>query len=311
MSGHEKIGENRIDEKQLALLRKCAAEGDAREWNRWRETNPDVEINLQGATIHGGEERPVLRRINLRGANLARAKLQGAVLVGADLRDALLTGAMLRGAILVGADLRGARVQEADLRGVNLRGADLRRLDARYANLDGETLFLTDRIDRDTNFAGTPLGSARIEPGLQQLLEYNVRRDQWQRWYRCHRWLALPVYLFWLVSDYGKSTGRIILSFLIFVFAFAAAYTLVPDALVTTWARGPGEALSFGYALYFSVVTMTTLGFGDAYASPYSTLGQFLLSVQVMLGYFLLGALITRFAVLFTAGGPSASFYRE
>jgi hypothetical protein len=50
------------------------------------------------------------------------------------------------------------------------------------------------------------------------------------------------------------------------------------------------------------------VGFGDIVANPQSTLGQILVMIQVLLGYILLGALVTRFAVLFTAGGPSAKF---
>jgi hypothetical protein len=33
-----------------------------------------------------------------------------------------------------------------------------------------------------------------------------------------------------------------------------------------------------------------------------------ILAVEVILGYVLLGALVTRFAVLFTAGGPAGTF---
>jgi hypothetical protein len=36
--------------------------------------------------------------------------------------------------------------------------------------------------------------------------------------------------------------------------------------------------------------------------------GHALLALQVILGYVLLGALVTRFAVLFTAGGPAGQF---
>ena len=69
-----------------------------------------------------------------------------------------------------------------------------------------------------------------------------------------------------------------------------------------------GDIRGFWHALYFSVVTMTTLGFGDIAANPDSWCGQTLLMVQVILGYVLLGALVTRFAVLFTAGGPAGKF---
>ena len=69
-----------------------------------------------------------------------------------------------------------------------------------------------------------------------------------------------------------------------------------------------GDIWGLWHALYFSVVTMTTLGFGDIAANPDSWLGQTLLMFQVILGYVLMGALVTRFAVLFTAGGPAGKF---
>jgi hypothetical protein len=63
--------------------------------------------------------------------------------------------------------------------------------------------------------------------------------------------------------------------------------------------------------VYFSIVTMTTLGFGDMYANKGSIAGHVILAVQVILGYVLLGALVTRFAVLFTAGGPAGRFSKS
>jgi hypothetical protein len=49
---------------------------------------------------------------------------------------------------------------------------------------------------------------------------------------------------------------------------------------------------------------------GDGFfpTSTQSICGHILLTFQVILGYVLLGALITRFAVLFTAGGPAGKF---
>ena len=52
-------------------------------------------------------------------------------------------------------------------------------------------------------------------------------------------------------------------------------------------------------SLYSSVVTMTTLGFGDMHANPASIAGHALLMVQVLLGYMMLGSLITRLAIFF------------
>jgi len=47
------------------------------------------------------------------------------------------------------------------------------------------------------------------------------------------------------------------------------------------------------------------------YARAQSICGHILLSLQVILGYVLLGALVTRFAVLFTAGGPAGEFTKK
>jgi hypothetical protein len=58
-------------------------------------------------------------------------------------------------------------------------------------------------------------------------------------------------------------------------------------------------------SIYFSIVTMTTLGFGDIYANPDSWFAQILIVTQVLSGYILLGALITVLSNLFTSDGPS------
>ncbi len=166
-------------------------------------------------------------------------------------------------------------------------------------------------MDRGTDFTGVALHSCRIEPGLEQLLAYNVRRKSWEAWYKRHPLLALLARPFWYSYDYGNSTWRIILTFVALALVFAAAYTYIPSSVIVNRAAFSEPHLTFVQSLYFSIVTMTTLGFGDVSANPDSILGQMLLSVQVVIGYVLVGALVTRFAVLFTGGGPSAKYYRE
>ena len=144
-------------------------------------------------------------------------------------------------------------------------------------------------------------------------------------------WLPrCAVSYFWKISDYGLSTRTIIATFLKWTLVFALIYYLwgAVDFYLLNVTDHPGivselfvlsdtkEAVSAFLvpfrALYFSVVTMTTLGFGDMYANAHGFwrgfFGSLLLVIQVILGYMLLGALITRFAVLFNAGGPAAKF---
>lgn len=96
-------------------------------WNKWREDNPGIIADLEGAPFWQTNREGVdLRGADLRDANLRGADLERAKLGGADLRGAKLERANLRDADLRSADLRGATLRGADLRGANLRGADLR-----------------------------------------------------------------------------------------------------------------------------------------------------------------------------------------
>ncbi|MBA7676425.1 hypothetical protein ES703_84666 [subsurface metagenome] len=121
--------------------------------------------------------------------------------------------------------------------------------------------------------------------------------------------LTSPVRLFWFLSDYGRSTVRILLVFLALAIIFAVAYWNIPDCVMVN--GEVGALRNFLHSLYFSVVTMTTLGFGDIAANPQSSCGQVLLMLQVFCGYFLLGAIVTRLSILFTAGGPAGRFSKE
>ncbi len=277
---------------------------------------------LEGAIFHGAHlEGAVLWharlkganfwQVHLQGANLWRARMERAALLHARLDDAFLKEADLVQADFSNARLEGAVLNHAHLQGARFLNAALQGADFQFVLIDSSTRIVECSLDRDTDFTGVGLGAARIEPGLTQLLEYNVRRKRWREWYD-----QGPGYLrvlkkavigpFWWMSDYGNSMARILLVFALLAAAFAGVYYYLPH-----WLSGmndSGGMTSAVHAVYFSVVTMTTLGFGDIHARADVWQGQILLMIQVILGYVLLGALVTRLAVLFTAGGPAAHF---
>ncbi|UCE50666.1 MAG: two pore domain potassium channel family protein, partial [Phycisphaerales bacterium] len=186
------------------------------------------------------------------------------------------------------------------------------------AVVDASTLFVECWFDQETDFRNVGLSSARIDPGTKQLLEYNIRRKNWGDWYPRHPLLRWPVWWFWCLSNYGLSTWRVIIWFLGLAVFFAAIYANCacwwPPGIVNNLDVEPHLPpwhyflLLLLRPIYFSIVTMTTLGFGDMYANAQSIWGHILLTIQVILGYVLLAALVTRFAVLFTAGGPAGTF---
>ena len=321
-----------------------------KEWNEWRDENYDQDIELESAEFsdfylkgvnlatyreygHKTPEaylsRAKFNRSDLENANfqlahmegaefhkafmkgvrLDFAYLEGALLLGADVRCATLIDVHLERANLNNANVKGSRLTDAHFEGTDIRNARLQGADFRMAFVDSTTSLFHCSVDRCTDFRGVGLGSARIDPRTKQLLEYNIRRKNWEDWYKEHFLLRWPVWLFWLISDYGLRTWRIIVTFFGLAVMFAIAYRLWPSCVIVM--GKVGDIRGFWHALYFSVVTMTTLGFGDIAANPDSWGGQTLLMLQVILGYVLLGALVTRFAVLFMAGGPAGKFSNE
>jgi uncharacterized protein YjbI with pentapeptide repeats len=334
--------QRRFNHWQYKYLKLCSKRGDEgiERWNQWRKKKPNKDILLEGANL----SKAFLRKANLSKAflmystltmaNCRFANFEGSNLLITNMTRVQLYAAKLNNAKLgqdmeavevsfggisllatdvkggeLGANLKKAILWYADLRGVDLSHAFLQKADIKWATFDSATILRKCKIDRDTDFRETSLNSANIDNETKQLLEYNIRRMNWEDWCKEHsllKWLVKP---FRWISDYGISTKRIIFTFFGLAFIFALLYRIFPD-FVKVYGK-VGDIRGFWHALYFSVVTMTTLGFGDIAANPDSWVGQTLLMIQVILGYVLLGALVTRFAVLFTAGGPAGKFADE
>lgn len=106
-------------------------------------------------------------------------------------------------------------------------------------------------------------------------------------------------------SDYGRSLGLWAFWSLFLAFVFALAYMPLP-AWVPTWIQSvapqfhqstgvySGEPLTFWHCLYFSIVTFTTLGFGDIVAD--NAAARILVTLEVIFGYVMLGGLISIFS---------------
>ena len=118
------------NEEQLAILRQ-----GVEVWNKWREENPNVEIDLDESKLVGA---------NLSGADLSGANLLGSVLTGVNLSGANLQGAFLWKCNLVSTNISNANLTKADLHEANLYDAQLRGTDLRKANLSAANLFQAD-----------------------------------------------------------------------------------------------------------------------------------------------------------------------
>ena len=261
--------------------------------------------NLTDAILH----RATLTDATLLGADLTRVDLSDATArnliaggvtademqaAGADLTDSSLTGASLRGANVSGAILRNARLRDADLTELDayrtdFSGADLEHTDVAGANfrdtrLQATTLRYAKHVDAadwigttilDIDFTGAYLIRREI---LDQNYLYEFRNQS-----RRHEW----IYRVWkFTSDCGRSFTR----WATLTFSLAVIYAFLYLAVDVDY----GDYETVLSPLYYSLVTMTTLGYGDVL--PASGPAQVVALAEVVTGYFMLGGLLGIFA---------------
>ena len=159
----------RCDLDQYEMLKHCSEKKDTTEWNQWRKEHRGKEILLEGAKF---------RRAFLEGANFKDAHLKES-----NFSLAHLEGSFFHKAFLQGASLKNAHLQDAVFPGADMSGTNVIA-----ANVNGFTSFWKCKVNRYcrdrkfTDFSGVSVNVARIEPSVKQLLEYNVRRKNWEEW---------------------------------------------------------------------------------------------------------------------------------
>jgi hypothetical protein len=238
---------------------------------------------------------------SMRGFQLKHALLANIDLVnhgsrsGYDLRDTDLYRADLQNAHLFALDLRGSSLMKADLRGANLHCCDLRDCNLLGVQLDGARLdnVIWDRRLRqerqglahqrrgDTAAAHRCYEEAEEtyrnlrlhlekaglfgQAGLFFHREMVMRRRQLPRYSGRHL-LSLLVDLF---SGYGEKPLNVVLFSIVLILICSLLYFLVGIqhsgqslglALERDWLTNLDDLAD---CLYFSVVTFTTLGYGD------------------------------------------------
>ena len=239
-----------------------------------------IDANLSLAYLNGAN----LTGAHLSGANLTSARLNGARIVGADLTNACLKDADLRGANLEGSDLSNADLQGADLTGANLKGAILASVDFSGANITGVQFNETETCkDIQINMAHGNALFKRYAQDQAYVEEYKINRPLRYRLWK-----------------YSSNCGRSLLLWIFWCVFIAVGFSLVfhfhldgsESFMLTELAKEPGyDPRDWAPMLYYSVVTFTTLGFGDIV--PRTQEAAWWIMAEVVMGYFMLGGLIT------------------
>ncbi len=251
---------------------------------------------------------PRFKDADLQHANLSQAYCYLSDFSGANLASAMLTGAMLERANLshndlTGIDFVGANLAYANLHGSDLSGADFADADLEHANLQAAKLSDADvsgaslrsanladaqvdgiEYDRATLFRGIRVSSCY---GSSRFRRFAQDQDYIEEFKESH----LYSYYLWLgLTDCGRSMLRAVWWSIGLVMVFGIIfYMLGETAFDITHKETMGWNLFT--SVYYSVVTFTTLGYGDI--SPRTPLAATVVMIEVVVGYFMLGILIS------------------
>ncbi|MBT8339188.1 MAG: hypothetical protein HKP58_08125 [Desulfatitalea sp.] len=237
------------------------------------------EANLEDAHAErAGLGMATLKKTKMFNTVLTDATLTKADLTEADLRHAKLNRARLREATLFKTDCTGADFREADMSLANfasaiMNNADMR--DARLRQVKGYEKAKWYGVDiRDINFAGA----------------YQLRRfvvdENYLKEFRDESKLNRMVYIVWsITSDCGRSLGR----WCLWVFGIIAIFSFLYAFCGVDYGKHDNWIASF----YYSVVTITTLGFGDIV--PITPVARIITICEVFIGYILIGGLLSIF----------------
>jgi hypothetical protein len=299
------------------------SEDERRRWREW----------FEWATSEGGEfwdaSRGCAKVVGafLRSANLSRIRLVNAILErtnlsaadlsladlsGADLSSAWLEHANMNRAKLIGADLSNSRLDKADFTHADLSEASIHRTDLSRVDFRDARLFST-RITEPTWWFGLPRttirGEVLFQQGLpehpiqdvaglppvlrRQMSDLQYLRDTWRRATPTGRML---IWLWGLTCCFGQSLGRWTMISLAVAFAFALMYLSVPLNMTSHDAQH-GTVITelhrptFARALLYSISTLMSLGMGTEL--PVTGGGRFLVWSEAVMGYLMLGGLLS------------------
>lgn len=244
------------------------------------------------------------KRSSFNGSSLRHARFRdGTVLDGASFVFANLTGAALRDISIAGADFSESTINSADFRGSRLDFSSFKNVKFTRE----KALRFIGLGSRPTRFGGEVQRFDRLgRRSSTELVDYAYQQGRISYLERAQPVLSKVSYL---LTNYGQSSSRLFLWVVILWLFFATLYFPIrlPDFLVGTQvgdvlvacdpvlidSETRNEVRSPVRLLYFSAVTLTTLGFGDIVPEEHCVAAEVCAAAEALMGYALLGAFVS------------------
>lgn len=225
---------------------------------------------------HAGFGMCILDKARMFQAKLSMSTFSKASFNEADVRCADMSMARLREADLSNADFTECNLKSADLSMSTVKGAVFNNADMRQARLrlikGYEKAKWIGTDIRDINFAGA------------YLMRRFVMDQNYLKEFRQSSKIAPFIYFIWKITS---NCGRSMVLWSLWIFMLAMIFAVLYYSI----GFDPGNYPTPFSAFYFSVVTMMTLGYGDAV--PNSLAGQIVTIIEVVTGYMMLGGLLS------------------
>jgi len=295
-------------------------------------------ISCKGANFTKAELRDIdFSQANLAEANLSRADLTGSIFfatnlknaefLGTNLSDCDFTSANLEGADFTRSFLNGARLWHANLTDSTLIEAELTNCDLWNATLFNARLWRTNLLhaislskrnfQKDFNqFASrcqiNEKGILSAEEAYRSLKRYFLSSGR----YNDASWASfkektmerlllrqkrkityLPSAVMNLLCGYGEKPHRIIISSFCVILSYAVAFSILR---AVTYAPSAKYVMTRADHLYYSIITFTTVGYGD-FIPKATFLFRFLAASEAFIGAFMIGLFIFTLARKYSA----------
>jgi hypothetical protein len=201
------------------------------------------------------------------------------------------------------ADCKGIDLIKANMTGANLTGVNLESAKVTAVSFDRR---IFTRVLREEKFSPAGIWKRRYDllldttsrcKGIHTASCYGSQRFKifledldYLEELMDGRWGRQILFIWWILSDCGRSMARWAGWSFLLAFVFALVFwQMGPEHFHTSYL--PFNLLTM---IYYSTVTFTTLGFGDV--APKTNLASLLITTEVVLGYIMLGGLISIFS---------------